>query len=278
VNPRHFHNACGIEIPRLGQGTWHMGEDASAAQREIVALRLGLDLGIRMIDTAEMYANGGAERIVGEAIAGRRDEVFLVSKVLPGNASRRGTIQACEASLRRLGTDHLDLYLLHWEGQHPLEDTLDAFRELRERGRIRAFGVSNFDLDAYERAWELAPGEIACNQLLYNPTRRGIERRLLPRCLDRGTAIMAYSPFEQGRLHRDGVLWELARAREVDPYQIVLAWVLREEGVLAIPKSSHPVHVQQNAQALELQLSDEELALLDREFPMPDKDGALEWL
>ena len=273
-----FRTVTGLEIPRLGQGTWHMGEVSGDAQREVVSLRLGLDLGLRLIDTAEMYAAGGAERIVGEAIAGRRDEVFLVSKVLPGNASRRGTIQACEASLARLRCEYLDLYLLHWEGQHPLAATFEAFAELQDRGLIRAFGVSNFDVASFERAWAIAPGRVDCNQVLYNLTRRGIERRLLPRCLDRKCAIMAYSPFEQGRMHADGVLWEIAREREVDPYQVALAWLLREEGVLAIPKASHPRHVQTNAGALGIELTPEELARLDREFPVPEQDIPLEWL
>jgi diketogulonate reductase-like aldo/keto reductase len=269
----------GVVLPVLGQGTWNMGERAAARQAEVAALRLGLDLGMTLIDTAEMYAAGGAEQVVGEAIAGRREDVFLVSKVLPENASRTGTVSACEQSLRRLGTDVIDLYLLHWEGPHPLAGTLAAFEQLERAGKIRFFGVSNFDLDLMDRCEALPQGpRLHANQVLYNLARRGAEGRLLPACIEREILFMAYSPLEQGRLRRSAALREVARRHGVSPWRVALAWTLRWPGVVAIPKSSNPEHVRDNAAAAALALEAEDLAALDRDFPAPPPDAALETL
>jgi diketogulonate reductase-like aldo/keto reductase len=256
-----------------------MGEDPRRRGEEVSALRLGLELGMGLVDTAEMYGDGGAEEVVGEAIHGRRDSVFLVSKVLPHNASEEGTIRAAERSLRRLRTDCLDLYLLHWAGAHPLEATLTAFKRLREEGKIRAYGVSNFDADEMERVEKLAGGEeIAVDQVLYNLRRRGPESRLLPWCVERRVAVMAYSPLEQGRLRDGGALQEIARRHEATPEQVALAWVLRQEGIVAIPKASDAQHVRVNAAAARLRLGPEDLADLDLAFPVPRGEGPLERL
>ncbi len=269
----------GAVLPALGMGTWMMGEVPSRRRAEVAALRLGLDLGLSLVDTAEMYADGRAEEIVGEAMAGRRDEVFLVSKVLPHNASLEGTLAAARRSLRRLGTDHLDLYLLHWPGPHPLEQTLEAFQRLRRDGLIRHYGLSNFDADEMAAAAALPGGEgIAANQILYNLERRGPEQRLIPDCAARGVAVMAYSPLEQGRLPRTGALDEVARRHGVTPAQAALAWVLRLEGVVAIPKAADPQHVRDNAAAAGLRLDAADLARLDAAFPAPDGDLPLEML
>lgn len=269
----------GEPVPVLGQGTWRMGEDPRRRADEVAALRAGLDLGLTMIDTAEMYAEGGAEEVVAEAIQGRRDEVFLVSKVLPANASRQGTLRACERSLRRLGTDRLDLYLLHWRGRTPLEETLGAFEELRRAGLIRSWGVSNFDTaDMDELAALPGGGAVATNQVLYNLTRRGIEYDLLPWCRERGVPVMAYSPVEQGRLLGHRVLGQVAREHGATPAQVALAWVLRREGVVAIPKAGTAAHVRENRAALDLRLSAENLVTLDRAFPAPTRPAPLEVL
>ncbi len=269
----------GLALPALGQGTWMMGESRRRRGAEVAALRLGLDLGLTLIDTAEMYGSGGAEEVVAEAIEGRRDEVFLVSKVLPQNASRDGTIRAAEASLRRLRTDRIDLYLLHWPGPHPLAGTLEAFRRLVEQGKIGAYGVSNFDLDELERAERLPGGDaLQVNQVLYNLTRRGIERRVLPWCEQRGVAIMAYSPFEQARLADRTALREVAGRHGATPYQVALAWTLTRPGVVSIPKATDPGHVRENAAALGIRLDEDDLARLDRDFPPPDEDVPLETL
>ncbi len=269
----------GAVLPALGMGTWMMGEVPSRRRAEVAALRLGLDLGLSLVDTAEMYADGRAEEIVGEAMAGRRDEVFLVSKVLPHNASLEGTLAAARRSLRRLGTDHLDLYLLHWPGPHPLEQTLEAFQRLRRDGLIRHYGLSNFDADEMAAAAALPGGEgIAANQILYNLERRGPEQRLIPDCAARGVAVMAYSPLEQGRLPRTGALDVVARRHGVTPAQAALAWVLRLEGVAAIPKAADPQHVRDNAAAAGLRLDAADLARLDAAFPAPDGDLPLEML
>ncbi|HEX4194148.1 MAG TPA: aldo/keto reductase [Stellaceae bacterium] len=265
----------GGAMPVLGLGTWMMGERKSAAAAELAALKLGLDLGMNFIDTAEMYGNGGAETIVAAAIAGRRDDVFLVSKVLPHNASRAGTIKACEASLKRLGTDWLDLYLLHWAGTHPLDDTIEAFEQLKRAGKIRRWGVSNFDLSEME---PLDGTEIASNQVLYNLARRGIEFDLLPWCRARGIPVMAYSPIEQGRILGNKALVALAKARGCSPAQLALAWVLRQDGVVTIPKASNPAHVRENRAALDMVLSEAEGAALDKAFPPPTKPTALAML
>jgi diketogulonate reductase-like aldo/keto reductase len=265
----------GEKIPVLGLGTWQMGEARSEAAAELAALKLGLDLGLNLIDTAEMYGNGRAEEIVREAIAGRRDQVFLVSKVLPQNASRAGTIKACEASLKRLGTDRLDLYLLHWAGSHPLAGTIDAFEQLKRAGKIRHWGVSNFDLSEMQ---PLDGSAVASNQVLYNLTRRGIEFDLLPWCRARGIPVMAYSPIEQGRILSNGTLLALAKARGCSAAQLALAWVLAQAGVLTIPKATQLDHVRENRAALDITLSDAERAALDKAFPPPRKAAPLAML
>lgn len=259
------------QVAVVGQGTWNMEQDER--KRVIAALRRGLDLGMTHVDTAEMYGDGEVERIVGEAIAGRRDQVHLVSKVLPHNASRRGTLQACERSLRRLKTDWLDLYLLHWPGEHPIEDTLAAFEELEQSGKIRAFGVSNFDEDELEQAIAIAgPGRIACNQVLYHLQERAIEHRVLPACERNGVAVVGYSPFGQGefpaRTSRGGrALAKIAAGRGATPRQVALAFLLRRESVFVIPKASSTKHVEENAAAGDLVLGAEEIAILERAFP-----------
>ena len=226
-------------MPNLGMGTWRMGENDAARRDEVVALQLGIDLGLRLIDTAEMYGRGGAEKVVAEAIAGRRDGVFVVSKVLPQNASYAGTLAACERSLERLRTDRIDLYLLHWPGEHPLEETLRALVDLVEQGKIRHYGLSNFDLEELEHAERLTGGpRVAANQVLYNVERRGIERKLIPWCASRGIAVMAYSPLEQGRLRPDEVLRRVAARHDASPAQAALAWTLRHENVVSIPKAA----------------------------------------
>lgn len=276
---RNFRLPSGQAIPVLGLGTWRMGEDKRQRQSEIDALRHGLDLDISLIDTAEMYGEGRAEEVVAEAIADRREEVFLVSKVYPHNASRRGAIAACERSLKRLKTDYLDLYLLHWRGSVPLAETLEAFQALQQSGKICSYGVSNFDLEDMEEARELQGGTaIATNQVLYNLMRRGIEWDLLPWCRQRSMPIMAYSPLEQGRLLRNRTLKTIAQQRSVTEAQIAIAWLLHQENVIVIPKSSRIAHVDQNRAALDLKLSDEELAALDVEFPHPTKPVPLEML
>jgi diketogulonate reductase-like aldo/keto reductase len=269
----------GEKVPVLGQGTWFMGEDPARRPEEVKALRHGLDLGLSLIDTAEMYGEGGAEEVVGEAVAGRRDEVFLVSKVYPHNASREGTIAACERSLRRLGTDRIDLYLLHWRGAYPLAETVEAFERLRRGGKIRHWGVSNLDTDELEELLSV-PGGAGCatDQVLYNLSRRGIEWDLLPWCRERGIPVMAYSPIEQGRLPTRGVLTELGQRHGASPFQVALAWVLAQPGVIAIPKASRLEHVAANARALELELTPEDLAAIDRCFPPPDGKEPLEML
>jgi diketogulonate reductase-like aldo/keto reductase len=266
-------------MPVLGQGTWGMAEDARRRSEEIAALRLGIDLGMTLIDTAEMYASGGAESLVGEAIAGRRDEVFLVSKVLPGNATRSGTITACERSLRRLGTDRLDLYLLHWRGQVPLEETVDAFTTLVRQGRIRHWGVSNFDLSDLVEITSL-PGNpmVETDQVLYNLARRGIEWDLLPRCREIGLPIMAYSPFERGRMLGHPALAEVAARHGATPAQAALAWVLRLDGVNTIPKASTPEHARDNRAAFDIRLTEDDLAVLNRAFPPPTGPQPLDML
>ncbi|MBD0364341.1 MAG: aldo/keto reductase [Coleofasciculus sp. C3-bin4] len=266
-------------IPILGMGTWQMGENARNRQSEIDALRHGLDLGLTLIDTAEMYGEGGAEEVIAHAIASRRAEVFLVSKVYPHNASKRGTITACERSLQRLKTDYLDLYLLHWRGEVPLVETLEALQTLQQSGKIRSYGVSNFDVEDMEEAIGLKDGKgIATNQVLYNLMRRGIEWNLLPWCRQQGIPIMAYSPIEQGRLLNNRTLKMIAQQREVTAAQVAIAWLLHQENVIVIPKSSRIDHVEQNYAALNLKLSAEELAALDAAFPPPTKLVPLEML
>lgn len=269
----------GQTIPVLGMGTWRMGESARNRQSEIAALRHGLALGLSLIDTAEMYGEGGAEEVIAQAIAHRRSEVFLVSKVYPHNASRQGAIAACERSLKRLHTDYLDLYLLHWRGSVPLAETLEAFQTLQQAGKIRSYGVSNFDAEDMQEAIQLKGGNtIVTNQVLYNLMRRGIELNLLPWCRQHGMPIMAYSPIEQGRLLNNRALKAIAQERGVTTAQVAIAWLLHQEDVIVIPKSSNIQHVEQNYAALELNLSEAELATLNAAFPPPAKPVPLEML
>lgn len=269
----------GQEIPTLGFGTWMMGETKSEAKAEVDAVRLALDLGMTVIDTAEMYGDGGAERIVGEALKDRREDAFLVSKVLPWNASYDGTIKACHASLDRLGTDHLDLYLLHWRGEHPLEDMVAAMEELKAAGRIGAWGVSNFDLDDMEELFSVADGEnCAVNQVLYNLSRRGIEFDLLPWCQEHGLPIMAYSPIEQGRILHHPELIHVAKAYQATPAQVALAFLLERDEVIPIPKTSNLRRLQENRDAVDLDISDEDWARLDAAFPPPARKMPLAML
>jgi diketogulonate reductase-like aldo/keto reductase len=269
----------GEAVPVLGQGTWHMAEVNHLREQEIEALRVGLDLGMTLIDTAEMYADGASEELVGEAILGRRDDVFLVSKVLPHNASRAGTIAACERSLRRLKTDRLDLYLLHWRGSIPLEETIEAFESLVEVGKIRYWGVSNFDISELKKVVNPpGGGSVVADQVLYNLARRGIEYDLLPWCLENRIPVMAYSPIEQGRILKHPVLENIATRHSATPRQVALAWVLRQNGIIAIPKAGVPKHVRENRAALEVQLTEQDIAELNRAFPPPRRKQSLEML
>jgi diketogulonate reductase-like aldo/keto reductase len=276
---RHITMPNGRSVPVLGMGTWGMGEARTSGADMVAALKLGLDLGMTLIDTAEMYGEGGAEKVVGRAMADRRDEVYLVSKVYPHNGGRKDAVAACERSLKRLGTDRLDLYLLHWRGDVPLSETLEAFTALERAGKIRAWGVSNFDIDDMEELRGLAGGRsCASNQVLYNLMRRGIEWDLLPWCRERHLPIMAYSPIEQGRLLTRPALRRLAEARGVSPAQLALAWVLRQTGVIAIPKAASPEHLRENRAAIDLALSTAELAALDQAFPPPKRKEPLAML
>ena len=266
-------------VPVLGQGTWKMGEDRRRRADEVAALKLGLDLGITLIDTAEMYASGGAEEVVAEAIDGRRDETFVVSKVLPSNASRAGVKRACESSLKRLATDRIDLYLLHWPGSVPLSETVEAFEALKTEGKIRYWGVSNFDTDEMEDLAGLPNGgNVQTNQVLYNLSRRGPEFDLAPWCVKRGIPLMAYSPVEQGALARNARLEAVAARHNATAAQVALAWAMAQEGVIAIPKASRREHVRQNAAALYIKLTPEDLADLDRAFPPPTRKRDLEMI
>ncbi|MCX6464507.1 MAG: aldo/keto reductase [Pseudonocardiales bacterium] len=268
----------GETMPVLGQGTWYLGERPARRQDELAALRTGLDLGLTMIDTAEMYGAGAAEELVGEAIAGRRSEVFLVDKVLPSNASRRGTVEACRRSLRRLGVDHIDLYLLHWRGRHPLGDTIEAFAELVDAGDIGRWGVSNFDVSDMTELFVAGGDSCATNQILYNLTRRGPEYDLLPWLRTHRIPVMAYSPIEQGRLLGHPRIAEVAARYGATPAQVALAWLLRQEGVAAIPRSSRPEHTRENAEARAVHLGEQDLAELDEAFPPPTGPRPLEVL
>jgi diketogulonate reductase-like aldo/keto reductase len=266
----------GETVPALGQGTWHMGDDPARRADEIAALRKGLDLGLTLIDTAEMYGSGAAEELVGEAISGRRDEVFLVTKVLPSHADRRGTVEACRASMRRLGTDRIDLYLLHWRGRVPLAETVDGMEALIADGSIGSWGVSNLDVDDLA---DLPDGALPqTDQVLYNLSRRGPEYDLLPLCRKLGMPLMAYSPVEQGRLLGHRVLAAVASAHGATAAQVALAWVLRSPDIIAIPKASTAAHVEENRAALGLRLTEEDLRLLDEAFPPPTRKQPLEVL
>ncbi|MFC3282227.1 aldo/keto reductase [Litchfieldella rifensis] len=275
-----------IEVPAIGQGTWYMGEGLAPHRSEVRALQQGLDLGLSLIDTAEMYGDGGAERVVGDALAGRRDQAFLVSKVYPWNAGRDSAITACERSLKRLDTDHLDLYLLHWPGSVPLDETLEAFLRLQEQGKIHRFGVSNFDVDDMA-SLHGRPGGDACatNQVLYHLGSRGIEYRLRPWMRERGMPLMAYCPLAQGGRLRDELMSHpevlaIASDRGITPAQLLLAWAIRPvEGVrdvIAIPKAVRQEHVTQNAAALEVTLSEGDIARLDAAFPAPEHQVPLD--
>ena len=269
----------GERVPAFGQGTWYMGDDRARRAEEIAALRLGLDLGLTLIDTAEMYGDGRAEKLVGEAIAGRRDEVFLVSKVLPNHATRRGTVTACEQSLKRLATDRIDLYLLHWRGSVPFAETLEALMKLQSAGKIRHYGVSNLDLAEMQELWA-APGgaQVATNQLLYNLSRRGIEWDLLPWLRERRVPVMAYSPLEQARLFENAKFAAFAKQHGMTPAQAALAWLLANDDVIVIPKSGHRGRLKENAGALDHLLTAAQLAELDRLFPPPKGPRPLELL
>ncbi|WP_234095913.1 aldo/keto reductase [Citrobacter portucalensis] len=270
-----------VSLPAIGQGTWYMGEDPSRRRDEVSALQAGLDLGLRLIDTAEMYADGAAEEVVGEALTGRRDSAFLVSKVYPWNAGGQKAIAACEASLRRLKTDYLDLYLLHWMGDFSFAETIDAMETLIAQGKIRRWGVSNLDYDDMQALWQVPGGrECATNQVLYHLASRGIEYDLLPWCQQQ-MPVMAYSPLAQaGRLRGDllsnSVVNDIARAHNVSAAQILLAWVIRQSGVIAIPKAASVAHVEQNAAALGITLSVDELKQLDKAYPAPNGKTALD--
>lgn len=262
----------GRSIAVLGQGTWNMGEDPVEKHREADALRLGLDLGLRLIDTAEMYGDGGAEQVVAAALAVRRDEAFIVSKVYPHNAGRRAVQQACERSLRRLNTDRIDVYLLHWRGDVPLAETFEGFAALKAAGKIVDYGVSNFDRDDMQEAHATVGGAaLAVNQVLYNLARRGVEWDLLPWCRQHGMPLMAYSPLEQGGMLGVATLRAVASLRGATPAQVALAWLLRQSGVVAIPKAVSARHVRENAAALQLQLEPEDLDALDAAFAPPQR-------
>ena len=267
----------GITMPTMGQGTWFMGESSSARKEEIAALQHGIDLGLTLMDTAEMYASGGAEKVTGEAIAGRREKIFLVSKVLPGNASRKGTVAALERSLQRLKTDYLDLYLLHWRGGYPLSETFEAMESLVDAGKIRAYGVSNFDLDDMEEAAQYDNGNICVNQVLYNLASRGIEWDLLPWQKKRNIPVMAYSPLYQTRLLKSPGLKQLAQKLSITPAQLALAWLLHQ-GTVPIPKTSSVRRVEENRKAWDITLDQSVLDELDAIFPPPDHKMPLDVL
>jgi diketogulonate reductase-like aldo/keto reductase len=270
----------GEAVPIFGLGTWQMGESKSKRKDEVAALRAGIDLGMTLIDTAEMYADGAAEQIVAEAVGGQRDAMFIVSKVLPSNATRRGTIAACERSLRNLNTDRIDLYLLHWRGGAPLHETVEAFVELKRAGKIRHWGVSNLDISDMAELTSLpGGGAVATNQVLYNLARRGIEYDLKPWCRRHNIPIMAYSPIDQGgRLLRQTALKEVAARHDATPAQVALAWLLRQDAVIVIPKAGSVEHARENRAALDLRLTKDDLAELERAFPAPKAARPLEML
>jgi diketogulonate reductase-like aldo/keto reductase len=269
----------GEEIPALGQGTWNMGDNPATRAQEIAALQLGLELGLKLIDTAEMYGEGRSESLIGEALGGRREQAFLVSKVYPHNASRKGAVAACERSLTRLRTDRIDLYLLHWRGNIALNETLDAFLALQKAGKIRYFGVSNLDLDDMQEWCALRGGDaVATDQVLYNLGRRGIEWELLPWLRGKHIPVMAYSPIEQARLLGNPKLVEFARCHAMTPAQAALAWLVGQGDIIAIPKSGRRERVTENSGALNIDLSAEQRAELDRLFPPPKRATPLEML
>lgn len=276
----HFPGAPAL--PAIGQGTWYMGEQPTRRRDEVHALQAGIDLGLTLIDTAEMYADGGAEKVVGEAIDGRRDSVFLVSKVYPWNAGGQRAIAACEASLRRLNTDYLDLYLLHWRGDIPFEETVAVMETLKQQGKIRRWGVSNLDVDDMQELLGVKGGEdCATNQVLYHLASRGIEHALLPWCQQKSIPVMAYCPLAQAGRLRDGLfnhplLNQLAAEKGVTVAQLLLAWVISHEAVMAIPKAGSLAHVRENAAALAIELSRDEINQLEKAFPAPGRKTPLE--
>jgi diketogulonate reductase-like aldo/keto reductase len=270
---------AGERVPAFGMGTWHVGDDSAARPEEVATLRLGLDLGATLIDTAEMYGDGRAEELIAEALGDRRNAAFLVSKVLPSNASRRGTIAACERSLRRLQTDRIDLYLLHWLGSVPLAETMEAFLELQRAGKIRYYGVSNLDLGEMRKLWSVPGGRgVATNQLLFNLSRRNLEWGLLPWLREHRIPVMAYSPIEQARLLRDAKLTGFARCHGMTPAQAALAWLLAQEDMIVIPKTSRRERLKENLGALDHPLSPDQADELDRLFPAPATARPLEML
>ena len=280
---RNVRLADGIHVPCLGLGTWRMGESRSSRAADVAAVRQALELGYRLVDTAEMYGDGGAERVVGEALRGasragtvRREDVFLVTKVLPSNASRKATVAACERSLDWLGVDHVDLYLLHWRGGHPLGETVAAFEALRERGRIRAWGVSNFDVDDMDELWRVTDGShCVANQVYYSASERGIEFDLLPAQRRRSVATMAYCPIDQGALASDPTLAEIGGRLGASAAQVALAWVMRQPDVIAIPKAGRERHLRENLAAAALTLTDRDLAAVDARFAPPKRKQRL---
>lgn len=277
MNERRPFGTTGAHVPALGQGTWQM--EGNDKKRCIAALRAGIELGLTHIDTAELYGSGEVEKLVGEAIAGQRDALYLVSKVMPSNASREGTIRACERSLERLGTDRLDCYLLHWRGGHPLADTIAAFEALRESGKIRAWGVSNFDADDLDEALAIAgPGKIACNQVLYNLATRDIEHKVVPWCEAHDVAVVGYTPFGT-HFPPSGAggkaLAAVAARRGVSARQVALAFLTRKPGLFGIPKASNAAHVRENAAAAELRLESRDIAELDAAFPVPRRTSGV---
>jgi len=269
----------GERVPAFGLGTWMMAQNKAARAEEIATLQLGLDLGATLIDTAEMYGEGRAEELIGEAIAGRRDKVFLVSKVYPHNASRKDAVLACERSLRRLKTDRIVLYLLHWRGSVPLAETMDAFMALQHSGKIRHYGVSNLDLADMQELWKVPGGSAtATNQVLYNLTRRGIEWDLLPQLRSRGVPVMAYSPIEQGKLIRNRKLTDFVQRHGMTPATVALAWLLASDDVIVIPKTSNRERLRENLAAVDIRLATAQLAELDQLFPPPKGPRPLEML
>jgi diketogulonate reductase-like aldo/keto reductase len=270
-------------LPALGLGTWRMGEDSRTRAREIAAVRFALDIGYRLIDTAEMYGDGGAEEVVGEAVADamahqalRREDLFIVTKVYPHNASRKGVIDACDRSVRRLGVDYIDLYLLHWRGNYPLATTVEGFESLRESGRIRGWGVSNFDVDDMDELWRAKEGQAcAANQVYYSASERGIEFDLLPWQRRHRVPLMAYCPIDQGAAATNATLAEIAAARNATAAQVALAWVLRHPDVIAIPKAVREDHLRENLASADIALTAAELAEIDRAFPPPRRKRPL---
>ena len=269
-------------MPRFGIGTWRMGESSSAVQAEIAAIQDAIERGVSVIDTAEMYGEGGAESVIGRAIAETphtREKLHIVSKVYPHNASRKGTIAACERSLKRLATDYLDCYLLHWPGEHPIAETVDAFETLKSQGKIRAWGVSNFDVDDMQELVATPNGSnVVTNQVLYNLSRRGVEFSLLPWQRERGISTMAYSPIEQAQLLASTKLQAIARDIGATPAQLAIAWLLLQSDVIVIPKTTHIARLKENLGALDLQLDTSTLAALDAAFPPPRKQTPLAML